>query len=92
VDEIADMDREVEDILQDSDGGETDDEEDQKPSCFFSEKRDDKSESTLESNIFIHYICTLNNRAKYNFFLNLTHVQHVKQTALGLLPENESSK
>lgn len=27
MDEIADMDREVEDILQDTDGGETDDEE-----------------------------------------------------------------
>lgn len=36
MDEIADMDREVEDILQDSDGGETDD--DDEPINFMNEQ------------------------------------------------------
>lgn len=42
-DEIADMDREVEDILQDMEGGETDEEEE--PVDFITEENDDKTET-----------------------------------------------
>lgn len=66
MDEIADMDREVEDILQDSDGGETD--EEQEPSLAeddSSEQRQDKSESTAGNNSFKDCVCsTRNNRGK----------------------------
>jgi hypothetical protein len=52
VDEIADMDREVEDILQDSDGGETDEEQEREPVDFPSEHRNDEGEISSESNAF----------------------------------------
>lgn len=52
VDEIADMDREVEDILQDSDGGETDEEQEGEPVDFPSEHRNDEGEISSESNAF----------------------------------------
>jgi hypothetical protein len=70
VDEIADMDREVEDILQDSDqdsdGGETDKE--QEPSLAehdSSEQRQDKSEATAGNNSFKDCVYNIrNNRGK----------------------------
>nr|CAH0099104.1 unnamed protein product [Daphnia galeata] len=48
VDEIADMDREVEDILQDSDGGETDEEQEGEPVDFPSEHKNDEGEISSE--------------------------------------------
>lgn len=47
VDEIADMDREVEDILQDMEGGESDEEEE--PKDFITDENDDKTE-TMQGN------------------------------------------
>lgn len=66
VDEIADMDREVEDILQDSDGGETDDEQEPFVAEDYSTgQKEDKSESTPGTNSFKDYVCsTQNNRTK----------------------------